>query len=254
MAQFADCDVIILCGGFGTRLQSVVSDRPKPMAEIHGRPFVSLLVEHFLRHGARRFIFSTGHFGDMIEDWFLRHRGAYETLFVRDPVPLGTGGALAHAMPLLRSNPFLVLNGDSFCEIDPERLLRFHTRKRAGATIAVTHDDTREDTGMVALGEGDRVVSMVEKPRTRTANYHNAGVYLFDRAVSRLFPDRPAWSLERDLFPQLVTQQLYGFVTASPLHDIGTPERLAHFREIWKDTSAYFPASLLHQTQGSMSR
>jgi NDP-sugar pyrophosphorylase family protein len=95
---------------------------------------------------------------------------------------------------------------------------------------------------------------MVEKPRTRTANYHNAGVYLFDRAVSRLFPNMPAWSLERDLFPQLVTQQLYGFVTASPLHDIGTPERLAHFREIWKDTSAYFSTSLLHQTQGSIAR
>lgn len=254
MARFPDCDVIILCGGFGTRLQSVVSDRPKPMAEIHGRPFVSLLVEHFLRHGARRFIFSTGHFGEMIEDWFLRHRGPYETVFVRDPVSLGTGGALAHAMPLVRSNPFLVLNGDSFCEIDPERLLRFHTRKRAGATIAVTHDDTREDTGAVALGEGDRLLSMVEKPRKRTSTYHNAGVYLFDRAVTTLFPDMPVWSLERDLLPRLATEQCYGFVTASPLHDIGTPERLARFREIWTDTSAYFPTSLLHQKQGSMSR
>ncbi|GAB1724311.1 MAG: NTP transferase domain-containing protein [Nitrospira sp. CR1.1] len=253
-SHMADCDVIILCGGLGTRLQSVVADRPKPMAEIHGRPFVSLLVEHFLRHGARRFIFSTGHFGEMIEDWFLRHRGAYETLFVRDPVPLGTGGALAHAMPLVRSNPFLVLNGDSFCEIDPERLLRFHLRKRAGATIAVTRDETREDTGAVALGEDDRMLSMVEKPRRRTTTYHNAGVYLFDRAVTALFPETPVWSLERELLPRLVTQQCYGFVTASPLHDIGTPERLAHFRETWKDTSAYFPTSFLNQRQGSMSR
>lgn len=254
MGQFAGCDVIILCGGFGTRLQSVVADRPKPMAEIHGRPFVSLLVEHFLRHGARRFIFSTGHFGEMIEDWFLRRRGNYETLFVRDPVPLGTGGALAHAMPLVRSNPFLVLNGDSFCEIDPERLLRFHTRKRAWATMAVTRDETREDTGAVALGEDDRVQSMVEKPRRRTTNYHNAGVYLFDRAVATLFPETPVWSLERELLPRLATQQCYGFVTASPLHDIGTPERLAHFRETWKDTSAYFPTSFLNQRQGSMTR
>ena len=251
--HMTDCDVIILCGGFGTRLQSVVSDRPKPMAEIHGRPFVSLLVEHFLRHGARRFIFSTGHFGDMIEDWFLRHRGAYEALFVRDPVPLGTGGALAHAMPLVRSNPFLVLNGDSFCEIDPERLLRFHTRKRAGATMTVTQTETREDTGAVALGEGDRVLSMVEKPGRRTTKYHNAGIYLFDRSVTTLFPETPAWSLERELLPHLVAHQLYGFVTASPLHDIGTPERLAHFRETWKDDAAYFPAPL-HHRQGSVSR
>lgn len=253
-SPLADCDVIILCGGFGTRLQSVVSDRPKPMVEIHGRPFVSLLVEHFLRHGARRFIFSTGHFGEMVEDWFLRHRGDYEALFVRDPVPLGTGGALAHAMPLVHSNPFFVLNGDSFCEIDPERLWQFHTRKRSSATMAVTHDESREDTGAVALGEGDRMLLMVEKPRRRTTTYHNAGVYLFDRTVSALFPDAPAWSLERELLPRLVTQPCYGFVTASPLYDIGTPERLAHFRETWKDTLAYLPPSLLHQRQGSGSR
>ena len=111
----------------------------------------------------------------MIEDWFGRHRGGYETLFVRDPAPLGTGGAVAQAMKLVRSNPFLVLNGDSLCELDPERLLRFHTRKRARATIAVTQADSREDTGAVTLGEDDRVLSMVEKPRTRTTGYHNAG-------------------------------------------------------------------------------
>ncbi len=254
MRRFADCDVIILCGGLGTRLQPVLSDRPKPMAEIHGRPFVSLLVDHFLSHGARRFIFSTGHFGDMIQDWFLHHRGAYETLFVRDPSPLGTGGALAHAMSLVRSNTFLVLNGDSFCEIDPERLLRFHARKRAGATIAVTPADAREDTGAVALGEDDRVLSMVEKPRGRTTRYHNAGVYLFDRTVTSLFPQQNAWSLERELLPRLVAHRFYGFVTASPLYDIGTPERLAHFREMWRDEAAHFSTSLFHLKQGSMSR
>ena len=79
MGRFADCDVVILCGGLGTRLQSVVADRPKSMTEIHGRPFVACLVEHFLHHGTRRFIFSTGYKGDMIEDWFGRHRGGYET-------------------------------------------------------------------------------------------------------------------------------------------------------------------------------
>ncbi|HNO35061.1 MAG TPA: hypothetical protein PKK30_12140, partial [Nitrospira sp.] len=69
-----------------------------------------------------------------------------------------------------------------------------------------------------------------------------------------LFPDMPVWSLERELLPRFVTHQMYGFVTASPLYDIGTPERLAQFRETWKDTSAYFSTSLLHHTQGSMSR
>ena len=253
MSLLHDADVMILCGGLGTRLQSVVQDRPKPMADIHGRPFVSLIVEHFVRHGARRFIFSTGHLGEMIEDWFARHRGAYETHFIRDPSPLGTGGALAQAMTLVRSNQFLALNGDSLCEIDPERLLRFHARKGARATIAVTHSDTRDDTGTVALGVDDRVLSMVEKARSRTRGYHNAGIYVFDRAVESLFPRKHSWSLERELLPQLVTEPFYGFLTANCLYDIGTPERLAHFREIWKDASVYLSSPSMCHEQGSLS-
>jgi NDP-sugar pyrophosphorylase family protein len=188
----------------------------------------------------------------MIEDWFGRHRGGYETLFVRDPTPLGTGGAVAQAMKLVRSTPFLVLNGDSLCELDPERLLRFHTRKRARATIAVTQADSREDTGAVTLGEDDRLLSMVEKPRRKMTGYHNAGIYLFDRTVEALFPKRHSWSLERELLPLLITEPCYGFVTASPLYDIGTPERLAHFREVWKDPSVHYPVMSMNQEQGSL--
>ena len=253
MGALSECDVIILCGGLGTRLQPVLQDRPKPMAEIHGRPFVALIVEHFLRYGARRFIFSTGHRGEMIEAWFERHRGGYDTTFIRDPAPLGTGGALARAMTVVRSNSVLVLNGDSLCEIDPERLLRFHALKRARATIALTHPDERQDTGAVMLGEDDRVLSMVEKPRIRVTGYHNAGIYVFDRAIEPLFLTQSPWSLERDLLPRLVTQGFYGFVTASSLHDIGTPERLARFRDVWKDASAYLPTRPLHHAQGSIS-
>ncbi len=189
----------------------------------------------------------------MIEEWFGRHRGAYDTMFLREPAPLGTGGALAQALTLARSNPILVLNGDSLCEIDPERLLRFHWVKRSRATIAVTPQDDRHDTGTVVLGEDDRVLSMVEKPRTRVIGYHNAGIYVFDRAIGSLFPANSPWSLERELLPRLVRQGFYGFVTANALHDIGTPERLARFREVWKDASAYLRAVPLHHEQGLIS-
>ena len=253
MPGLAVCDVIILCGGFGTRLQAVVRDRPKPMADIHGRPFLSLIVEHFLRHGARRFIFSTGHRGDMIEEWFRNQQAGYDTVFVRDPAPLGTGGALAQAINVVGSHLFIVVNGDSLCEIDPERLLRFHAVKRAAATMTVTCREDRQDTGSVMLAEDDRVLSMVEKPHVRSMGYDNAGIYLFDRAIESLFPEKDSWSLERDLLPQLVAQGLYGFVTASPLYDIGTPERLAHFRHVWKETSFHLPLHSLYHAQGSIS-
>lgn len=251
MPGLADCDVIILCGGFGTRLQAVVQDRPKPMADIDGRPFLSLIVEHFLRHGARRFIFSTGHRGEMIEQWFRTQQTGYDKLFVKDPSPLGTGGALARAMSVVRSHSFLVVNGDSLCEIDPDRLLRFHAVKRATATMTVTYQEDRQDTGAVMLSDDDRVLSMIEKPRVHSTGYDNAGIYVFDRTIQSQFPPKIPWSLERDLLPQLVTEGLYGFVTASPLYDIGTPERLARFRQVWKETSVHLSHQSLYHPQGS---
>ncbi|MBS0168858.1 MAG: NTP transferase domain-containing protein [Nitrospira sp.] len=230
-SSMADCDVIILCGGLGTRLKTVVSDRPKPMADIHGRPFLSFLIDHWLRYGARRFIFCTGHMGDLIETWVRSEGEAYQALFVRDPSLLGTGGAMAQAFAVARSQRVFVVNGDSFCEVDPVRLLRFHLMKRAQGTMVLASPDNRTDAGDVVLGQDDRVLSMVEKPGCGPRGYFNAGIYVFERTVSTLFPAATAWSLEREFIPRLVPESLYGFVTASPLFDIGTPERLAAFTD-----------------------
>lgn len=230
-SHVADCDVIILCGGFGTRLKSVLSDRPKPMADIHGRPFLSLLLEHWRRHGAHRFIFCTGYMGDSIEGWVRSAGDSYEAVFVRDPYPLGTGGAMAQAFRVTRSEQVFVVNGDSFCEVDPAPLLHFHLMKRAQGTLVLARPDARTDAGDVELGPDDRVLSMVEKPEHGPRGYVNAGVYVFERSVNALFPATPAWSLEREFIPRLVSGPLYGFVTASPLFDIGTPERLAAYAD-----------------------
>ena len=104
-------------------------------------------------------------------------------------------------MTLVRSNPVLVLNGDSLCEIDPSRLLRFHALKRARATVAVTHQEDRPDTGSVILAEDDRVLSIIEKPRIRMSGYDSAGIYVIDRAISSLFPSNSPWSLNGRCFP-----------------------------------------------------
>ncbi|HAP40232.1 MAG TPA: hypothetical protein DCQ94_10815 [Nitrospira sp.] len=229
--RMADCDVIILCGGLGTRLKSVLSDRPKPMADIHGRPFLSILLDHWFRHGARRFIFCTGYMGDYIEAWVRSASDSYEATFVRDPYPLGTGGAMAQAFRVARSERLFVINGDSFCDVDPARLLRFHLMKRAQGTLVLARPDGRTDAGDVVVGHDDRVLSMVEKPGCGPTGYVNAGVYVFERSVDTLFPVPPAWSLEREFIPRLVSGPLYGFVTAGSLFDIGTPERLAAYAD-----------------------
>lgn len=229
--HMTDCDVIILCGGLGTRLKSVLSDRPKAMANIHGRPFLSFVLDHWFRHGARRFIFCIGYMGDYIEAWVRSAGDSYEALFVRDPYPLGTGGAMAQAFRVTRSQRVFVINGDSFCDVDPARLLHFHLMKRAQGTVVLARPDDRTDAGDVVLGQDDRVLSMVEKPGCGPRGYVNAGIYLFEQSVDTLFPVTPAWSLEREFIPRLVSGPLYGFVTASLLFDIGTPERLAAYAD-----------------------
>jgi hypothetical protein len=105
-------DVVVLAGGLGKRLQSVVNDRPKPMALVQGKPFLSLLIDHVASFGYRRFILCAGYMADSIESFFDSARQSHEVVVIREDKPLGTAGALKHATKNLKSRSVLVLNGD----------------------------------------------------------------------------------------------------------------------------------------------
>jgi len=111
-------DVAILCGGLGTRLKNVINDRPKSMAEINGTPFLDLLIDHIAKFGFKHFILCTGHMGETIENRYAGKKPAINIEISREIQPLGTGGALKNGSQLITSNPFLVVNGDSFCAVD----------------------------------------------------------------------------------------------------------------------------------------
>ena len=221
-----DIDALILCGGKGTRLQSVVPDRPKPMALVDGRPFLDLLVAHLRSAGLTRFVLCTGYRAEQIE---AHYRDRQDATFVlsREPSPLGTGGAARHAEPLIRSDPVLILNGDSFCPVDLDALCRHHADRQAEATMVVTHAGQTEDVGSVTLDADDRITGFREKAVQETGTRHvNAGIYLFQRSVLALMPPDVPYSLETDLFPNLAAaHRLHAFVTEHDFVDIGTPER-----------------------------
>ena len=224
-----DCDVLILCGGKGTRLQSVVRDRPKPMVVIDGRPFVDRLVDLCERQGVRRMIFCTGYLGDQVAAWYAGHPRTCEFVFSRERTPLGTAGAVKHAAGLIRSNPFLVMNGDSICQTDLRGVLACHAAAGGPATVTLTPADTRTDAGCVTMDRHGRLTAFAETHAGSTAPYHNAGIYVFDRSVLDLIPPGQAVSLEQDLLPGLLGSGAYGYVSRQPLYDIGTPERLAAY-------------------------
>jgi NDP-sugar pyrophosphorylase family protein len=220
-------DAVILAGGLGKRLRSMVDDRPKPMATIRGRPFLDILIDDLTRQGLRRFILCVGHRGDQIVA-HLRSRADAEFVFSEESVPLGTGGAIRHAAHLVHSDPFLALNGDSLCRMDYERFIAFHRERNAAVSIAVAATRGRSDVGTVELADDARIIRFREKATGMSAasTYMNAGIYLLHRDLPASWPQSDPFSLEHDVFPQLVTgKNCYGFVVDSEVVDIGTPER-----------------------------
>lgn len=220
-------DALILCGGVGSRLRPVVSDRPKSLAPIGGRPFLDILVEDLLQYGIRRIIFGVGHMKEQIIDRY-QDRDDAEYLFSQENVPLGTGGAVQIALPVIHSDPFLVMNGDSVCQVDFDKFRSFHMARASNASFVLTKADERYDGGVVCIGETQRIHSFLEKTRIKDQRrcFISAGIYLLQRQIFERQYIEPPFSLEYDVFPEMISTKLcFGFVVESELVDIGTPER-----------------------------
>jgi NDP-sugar pyrophosphorylase family protein len=228
-----DIDVLILCGGLGKRLRSVVSDRPKPMAEVGNAPFLDLLINYTSSFGFKRFILCIGYKGDFIKDYYSRKSNSFEMLFSEERKLLGTAGAIKNAEKLIQSNPFLVMNGDSFCKIDLNEFFNFHNSKKAILSIALTEIKENIDCGFIILDSSGKIESFIEKGKVEGSSYVNAGIYLFQKEILSLIPQNKSYSLEYDLFPILANGRIYGYITKNELIDIGTPERYEKAKRIF---------------------
>ncbi|MEO0558036.1 MAG: nucleotidyltransferase family protein [Bacteroidota bacterium] len=218
---------IVLAGGLGTRLRSVVADRPKVLAPVAGEPFLVHLLRQLERSGVREIMLATGHGGDQVEAFLASStQGDMVVRCVREEEPLGTGGALAFAMREAGiDRPFFALNGDTFFSGD----LRQLEASMAPVTLALSRVPDAQRFGRVTLATGDdpvRITGFEEKGAATGPAWINAGVYRIDPgALADIEPDTFV-SLERDVMPQLVARgELAGvrFPEASFL-DIGTPE------------------------------
>ena len=230
-----DIDVIILCGGLGSRLNTVVDDRPKSMGEINGRPFLDILVDYVACFGFTRFILCTGFKGDLIKRYYENKRGRLIFVVSNEDQPLGTAGAIKNAESFIESDMFLVLNGDSLCEIDIEDFIKFHIGKGALISIAVTTMESPVEYGVIRLDKDQKIISFGEKIPVNGNDLINAGMYLFDKKILKEIPSGQKLSLEYDLFPGILDKGLYGYVTEKRLFDIGTPERLTMAKDYFRE-------------------
>ncbi|MBA4373140.1 MAG: galactokinase [Thermodesulfovibrio sp.] len=225
-------DVVILCGGLGTRLRSVLSHLPKPMATINENPFLDILIRFMEGQGFRRFILCTGHMQEVILQYY-REANADVTIIVsEEEMPLGTAGAVKNAEPLILSNPFIVMNGDSFCPVDMQDFLNAYSDRKAEYLIALTEIEDMGDYGTVNMDAAFKISSFLEKGKKGRGSV-NAGIYLFQRDVFSLIPPGIPFSIEYDLFPKLLSRKMYGFLCNESLIDIGTPERYEHAKKIF---------------------
>jgi NDP-sugar pyrophosphorylase family protein len=143
--------------------------------------------------------------------------------------PLGTGGAVAHALPQVHSDPLFVVNGDSFCRVSYADLLESHRRHGAVLSVVVTPPTGRNDVAAIRINSAQRILEFAEKPGTGSgrSDYVNAGIYVIQREAIALVGPAEVFSLERELIPAAVESgRCFAFPTSGPLIDIGTPDRL----------------------------
>jgi len=219
-------DVLILCGGKGTRLQSIVSDRPKPMAPVGGKPFLAVIIDYLLTFHVASIILCTGYKSENIEEYYAKDS---TIRFSPERSPLGTGGAVKNAERFVGSDPFFVLNGDSFSRIDLNDMLSCHISHNAGATIAVSRMDNMAEFGTVVAGADGRITGFAEKKSRGAPGLVNAGVYLFNKEIFSVIPARVPYSLEYDVFPKL--RDCYAYESGKGFVDIGTEERYKQARK-----------------------
>jgi NDP-sugar pyrophosphorylase family protein len=217
---------LVLVGGLGTRLRAVLADRPKPLAEVAGRPFVCRILDQLAAAGFREAVLCTGHLGDRVEAALGSTHGSLRLRYSHEDSPLGTGGALRNAEPLVAGEAVLAMNGDSYFGLPLDAYLEWHAGLGLCASLAVRRVEDASPYGLVELDAAGRVTGFREKVAGAGPGWINTGIYLFSRAALRDIPAGRPVSLEREVLPGWIGT-LGAFRSEGPFLDIGTPETLA---------------------------
>jgi len=220
---------LILAGGFGTRLRPLSCTRPKLMFPVLNRELLDWTLERLSKSGVDRVILAVNHMADALERSFRYSRYGIEIVYSRESRPLGTGGPIKNAEGFLieGGEPFFVLNGDVFSDVDYGKIYEFHEGSGARATIALYEVEDPGRFGVVELGEKGRIKRFVEKPKPGEAPSRlvNAGVYVLDPSVLDIIPHGRKVSTERKVFPALAREgSLCGYRFDGLWVDIGLPE------------------------------
>jgi mannose-1-phosphate guanylyltransferase len=217
---------LILAGGEGTRLRPLTYTVPKPVLPLAGRPHMAYVIDWLVRHGVDDVIVSCGFLAEGMRSALEAMEPGVKIRYAEEPDARGTAGAIRFAEDLL-TDRFLVLNGDILCDLDLTALIEQHKGTGAQATIALYPVADPTGYGLIHRHDDGEVTEFLEKPEPDQIDTDeiNAGAYLLERSVLDEIPPDRAVSIEREVFPRLIGQGLYGIRLEGYWIDIGTPER-----------------------------
>lgn len=229
MDEFSPVTAVVLAGGLGTRLRGVVDDRPKVLARVGGKPFLCYILEQLSRSGIKNVVLSCGYLGEMIESEIGDTYDRLSITYSHEDEPLGTGGAVRRAIPPVKSSYLLIMNGDSYLDMDLNRFLSWYgdVGTVPGAIVVNAVDDISR-FGSVVLSEERKVIKFVEKSGQKAPGMINAGIYIFKKELLENIPLNTPFSLEKEWFPALAAKGiLWAYPAACGFIDIGTPHSFA---------------------------
>ncbi len=230
-------DTIILAGGRGTRLKSVISDLPKSLAPVNGIPFLDILLTHLnLCPRIQKVILAVGYRGEIIVNRYKKDtRYDFMIRFSEEIQLLGTGGAVKKALSQAETDVVIVQNGDTFVEIDYQDLIETHLRSNSPLTIVLIKVSDTSRYGAVEIDCNLKILAFREKSDCGGPGYINAGLYIFRRKMFDNVPDHKTLSLEKDLLPNMIKPCAYGYITGGRFIDIGIPETYQYAEQYLKE-------------------
>lgn len=220
-----DCQAVILAGGLGTRMRPATETIPKPMIPVCGKPFLQHQLELLRRNGTDRVLLLVSYLGEQIEQFFGNGENLKMKLsYAYEPSPLGTGGALRNAQGNLEDD-FVVLNGDTYLDIDYAALVADFRRWQPSATIVAGRGWVPVVNNLVVAGDGR--VTAYRKRHPEGMTHTDSGAIVLSRQVLTQIPEHKVCSLEEEIFPRLIQQgEMRAWTTSEPFFDMGSPEGL----------------------------
>jgi D-glycero-alpha-D-manno-heptose 1-phosphate guanylyltransferase len=229
-------EAIILAGGMGKRLRSVVPDLPKSMAPVNGKPFLDYQFDYLDVFGIDRIILSVGYMHEKIMSHYGHQYKNIRLDYAIEKEPLGTGGALKHAMEMVKVPLVFVLNGDTFFQIDYKKFVDIHRSKESKMTIVLREVEDVSRYGCIERNENRLITGFWEKGQKSGKGYINGGVYIINKRFFQKQNLPEKFSLEKDFFEEIYKKEkIYGLLCRQYFIDIGIPEDYAKAQDEFKD-------------------